>query len=135
SHGDAPQGTYISDVFDAGVFSQWGRAEVDTASGPATPSSNFDLYTRAGNIENPERAWSDWKKVVPNVGPIGIGSARFVQWKAVLRPGAAITSVGINYLPVNVAPVVDEIVVEPGARVNSAPSETTQTHPVAINFP
>ena len=135
SHDDAPQGTYLSDVFDAGVFSQWGRAEVDTSSGPATASSKFDLYARAGNIENPARAWSDWKKITPNVGTIGIGSARFVQWKAVLRPGADITSVGVNYLPVNVAPAVDEIVVEPGARVNAAPAQSTQTHPVAINFP
>jgi WD40 repeat protein len=135
SHGDAPQGNYLSDVFDARVFSQWGRAEVDTAEGPASASSKFDLYARAGNIENPERAWSDWKKVMPNVGNIGLGSARFVQWKAVLHPGADITSVGINYLPVNVAPVVDEIVVEPGARVNSAPFQSARSHPVAINFP
>jgi hypothetical protein len=134
SHGDASQGTYLSDVFDAGVFSQWGRAEVDTSSGPAGASSKFDFYTRAGNIENPERAWTEWKKVTPNVGPIGIGSARFVQWKAVLRPGADITSIGVNYLPVNIAPAVTEIVVEPGARVNTAPQQTTQTHPVAINF-
>lgn len=131
SHGDAPQGTYVSNVFDAGVFSQWGRAEVDAGPGNG---GNYDLYTRAGNIENPERAWSDWKKVTPNVGPIGLEAARFVQWKAVLRPGAEINSVGIDYLPVNVAPVVDEILVEPGARVNTAPVETTQQQ-VAINFP
>lgn len=131
SHGDAAEGTYLSDVFDAGVFSQWGRAEIDTGVG----SGSFDLYARAGNIENPERAWSDWKKVTPNVGALGLDSARFVQWKAVLRPGADIASVGIDYLPVNVAPVVDEVVVEPGARVNSNPSEAAQAQQVAINFP
>ncbi|MFZ0661605.1 MAG: hypothetical protein WAM66_02845 [Acidobacteriaceae bacterium] len=135
SHGDAPEGTYLSRVFDARVFSQWGRAEVDTAAGPASASSKFDLYARVGNIENPERAWSGWKKVTPNVGPIGVGSARFVQWKAVLHPGANITSIGIYYLPVNVAPSVDEIVVEPGARVTVSPAQSEQSHPVAINFP
>ena len=134
SKGDAPEGTYLSDVFDAQIFSQWGRAEVGAAAGSPTVSSNFDIYARVGNIENPERDWSDWKKITPNVGSIGLASARFVQWKAVLRPGAEITSVGIDYLPVNVAPSVDEIVVEPGARVNS-PQQSEQSHAVTINFP
>ncbi len=29
SHGPAAEGTYTSEVFDAGVFAQWGRAEVE----------------------------------------------------------------------------------------------------------
>lgn len=131
SHGDAAEGTYLSDVFDAGVFSQWGRAQVETGLG----TGSFDFYARAGNIENPERAWSDWKKVTPNVGPLGVGSARFVQWKAVLHPGADIASVGIYYLPVNVAPVVDEIVVAPGARVTSGLVQAEEVQHVAVNFP
>jgi len=131
SHGDAPVGTYRSSVFDAGVFSQWGRAEVQT--GPN--SGSFDLYARVGNINNPERAWSDWMKVTPNMGSLGVQPARFVQWKALLHPGAAITSVGIDYLPVNVAPVVDEIVVQPGARVVPNAGEATQANQVSINFP
>ncbi len=133
SHGDAAEGTYLSDVFDAGVFSQWGRAEVET--GADSSAGSFDFYARTGNIDNPERAWSDWKKVTPNVGPLGLESARFMQWKAVLRPGADIASVGINYLPVNVAPVVDEIVVQPGARVVPGPIENVQAQQVPINFP
>ncbi|HTV04667.1 MAG TPA: hypothetical protein VME86_04810 [Acidobacteriaceae bacterium] len=131
SHGAAAEGTYLSDVHDAGVFSQWGRAQVETDPG----SGSFDFYARVGNIENPERAWSDWKKVSPNTGSIGVASARFVQWKAVLHPGADIASVGIYYLPVNVAPVVDEIVVEPGARVVAGPVDGVQQAQVAINFP
>lgn len=131
SHGDAAEGTYLSDVFDAGVFSQWGRAEVETGPG----SGSFDFYARAGNIDNPERGWSEWRKVAPNAEPLGIDAARFVQWKTVLHPGAEIASVGIDYLPVNVAPVVEEIVVEPGARVNPNPMEATQAQQVAINFP
>ncbi|MGC2163234.1 MAG: hypothetical protein WA634_15080 [Silvibacterium sp.] len=135
SHDDAAEGMYLSDVFDAGVFSQWGRAQVETGLGTGTKTGSFDFYARAGNIENPERAWSDWKKVSPNVGPIGVGSARFVQWKAVLHPGADIASVGVYYLPVNVAPVVEELVVEPGARVISGPVNAGQEQQVAINFP
>ncbi|HEX3473232.1 MAG TPA: hypothetical protein VHT28_18775, partial [Silvibacterium sp.] len=132
SHGTAASGTYVSDVFDAGVFSQWGRAEVDTGAGQNARSFNF--LARTGNVDNPERAWSDWKNVTPNVGPLGLDSARFVQWKAELHGGADIASVGINYLPVNIAPVVDEIVVAPGARVNAAGLQLPQ-QPVTINFP
>src|SRR6204780_504339 len=47
------QGNYLSDVFDSGVFSQFGRVEV---TGTAT------LYVRSGNVENPERNWSEWRK-------------------------------------------------------------------------
>jgi WD40 repeat protein len=128
SHTQAAEGTYLSDVFDAGVFSRWGRAEVDSAS------QNYDLYARAGNIENPERAWSEWKKATPNNGPLGLDMSRFVQWKVVLHPGATVGAVGINYLPVNVAPTIDEMVVVPGARANAPPSSGQQQQPVAINF-
>jgi WD40 repeat protein len=128
SHAQAAESTYLSDVFDAGAFSQWGRAEVDSQS------ANYELYARTGNIENPERAWSDWKKVTPNSGPLGLETARFVQWKAVLHPGATVGAVGINYLPVNMAPEIDEIVVVPGARVNAPPAQQQQQQPIAINF-
>lgn len=129
SHGDAPEGTYSSDVFDAGVFSQWGRPEVSGTSG------DFDLYARAGNVDNPERAWTEWKKVTPNDGALGLEPARFVQWKAVLHPGADLASVGLNYLPVNVAPAVDELVVEVGARVNSPGMQPSLPQQTTINFP
>ena len=50
------EGTYESDVFDAKIFSKWGRAEV------ARPG-NFELFARSGNVDNPDRNWSAWKKV------------------------------------------------------------------------
>ena len=45
-----------------------------------------------------------------------------MQWKAVLRTSGTVDSVGLNYLQKNVAPVVDEIVVQPGARVTANPA-------------
>jgi WD40 repeat protein len=124
-----PDATYTSDVFDAGVFSRWGRAEVDADAG-----AKFDLYARSGNVENPLRAWGDWQKVTPNNGPIGIPAARFVQWKTVLHSKGAINAVGLSYLPVNVAPVVDEIAVQPGARVNPTSQQPPQPQQVSIVF-
>ena len=122
-------GTYLSDVLDSGVFSQFGRMEVSSDTG------TFALFARSGNVENPERNWSEWKKVTPNAGPAGIPAARFVQWKAVLEPGARLGSVGINYLPVNIAPVVDEIAVEPGARATQTAPQPGQPQSISINLP
>ncbi len=128
SHSQAAEGTYLSDVFDAGAYSRWGRAEVDSAS------KNYELYARAGNIENPERAWSDWKKITPNNGPMGLDLSRFVQWKVVLHPGATVGAVGINYLPANIAPTIEEMVVVPGARVTASAPQGQQQQPISISF-
>jgi hypothetical protein len=118
--GAAPDsdGAYESDVFDGRIFSRWGRAEV-RGSGP------FDVFARSGNEDNPDRNWSPWKKIdFAKGGELDVPPARFVQWKAVLHPGKpnpAIGSVLINYLPKNVAPVMDEVFVQSGARFQSAP--------------
>jgi hypothetical protein len=129
SHSADPEANYESDVFDAGVFSTWGRAEANSSS------NSFDLFARSGNVESPERNWSEWTKAPPNAGNIPVPSARFVQWKAVLHDDVSIASIGLNYLPVNVAPSVDELVVQPGARVNAANQPPQQQQTININFP
>ena len=84
-------------------------------AGRARMRADFDLYARAGNVDNPQRAWSDWKKVTPNVGPLGLWMRRgSCSGKRSCMRARILASVGMNYLPVNVAPVVDEIVVVPG---------------------
>lgn len=133
SNQPAAQGTYESDVFDAGAFSTWGRAEVNATDGG--PSGPFELYARSGNIENPERGWSPWQRVAGNDSRVTAPAARFVQWKAVLSPSARLSSVGINYLPVNLAPVVSEIAVVPGARVNPSVAQPQGPQTVTINLP
>lgn len=131
SHGEAPEGTYTSEVFDAGMFARWGRAEVETTAG----TSAFAMYARAGNIENPERAWGAWKPFTPNEGAVGVDASRFLQWKLVERPGSTVGEVSVNYLPVNVPPAVDEIVVAPGVRAISNAQQPGQPQQVTINFP
>ena len=54
--GPEAEGAYESDVFDAKIFSRWGRAEFRGAG-------NVDLYARSGNVDNPDRNWSPWKKI------------------------------------------------------------------------
>lgn len=112
------EGSYQSDVFDAKIFSRWGRAEVRGSGG-------FELWARSGNVDNPDRNWSIWKQVdLTKDTPLSVPPARFVQWRAVLRPGlhpAQIESVALNFLPKNVAPKVDEVSVQVGARYQAVP--------------
>jgi hypothetical protein len=124
----AAESSYESQVFDAGFFSQVGLPEIDVAAG-----TNYELSVRTGNIDNPVRGWSDWQPVTAGMK---IPSGRFLQWKAVLHEGPGrLNSVGLFYLPVNVAPAVDEVMVVPGARAN--PQGTMQPGPqqIQIAFP
>ncbi|MBV9085888.1 MAG: hypothetical protein JOY79_00265, partial [Acidobacteriaceae bacterium] len=122
--GAAPDadGTYESDVFDAHNFSRWGRIEVRGRGA-------YEFYERSGNVDNPDRNWSPWKKVdLAANGDPDVPSARFIQWRAVLRSGptpAAIQSVTLNYRPNNVAPVVDDVVVQVGTRYQSTPKPSS----------
>lgn len=128
----AAQGVYLSDVFDAKLTSMWGRVEVNANQNGG--SGNIELSVRSGNVENPERGWSGWTKVEPGGQAPGLPAARFLQWKAVLSPGARLGSVGVNYLTVNVAPVVSDVVVVVGAKVsNAAPAKPPKT--VTISLP
>ncbi|MBV9179983.1 MAG: hypothetical protein JO356_01610, partial [Acidobacteria bacterium] len=118
--GDRPdaEGSYESDVFDARVFSRWGRAEL-------RGTGKIELFARSGNVDNPDRNWSSWKQIDwQKDAHIPAPSARFIQWKAVLHPGSTeprVNSVTLNYLPKNVAPEFDEVLVTPGTRYQSPP--------------
>jgi len=117
----APEGNYQSDVFDARIFSRWGRAEFRGAG-------NVELFTRSGNVDNPDRNWSTWKKIdLQKDSLVGAPPARFVQWKAVLHSGSPaprVDSVRINYLPKNVPPEFDEVSVQTGVRYQALPKTT-----------
>src|SRR6202042_2274525 len=110
------EGTYESDVFDARIFSLWGRATVRTIENltidESKSNSNLEFYARSGNVDNPDRNWSPWTRVDLAAGSeLKVPPARFVQWKAVLRAGnraPRIDDVLLNYLPKNVAPEIDE---------------------------
>jgi hypothetical protein len=112
--------SYSSDVLDAGALSRWGRVEVEPAS------IGYQILTRSGNVEQPARnekdwGWSDWQAA--NGDKIASPPGRYLQWKIALAANGVAGSVGVNYLPVNSAPVVDDIVVVPGARVTPQPPQ------------
>jgi hypothetical protein len=60
---------------------------------------------------------------------------RFLQWKAVLHKGGTLGGVGVNYLAVNAAPVVDDVAVVPGARLTPQAAQPGQPQTVNISLP
>ncbi len=137
---DAPakNSTYTSEVFDAQGYSQWGRVETRASGEP----QSYELWLRSGNVESPLMGWSDWTRVNPD-GATTVSEGRYAQWKTVLRPGASsqgsasnqgIDAIALNYLSRNVAPMVDEIVVQPGARMPAGGGAQPNTT-VQVAFP
>jgi sugar lactone lactonase YvrE len=147
-----PEGTFESQTFDAKVFSQWGRltwwGENDGSNG------SIAFFVRTGNTSNPEKNWSEW------VGPLtspqepapACPPARFAQWKVVLKaPATAPTGraaarasdaslnlswVSLAYLPRNVAPRVESIMLQnPGIRVQGFPAPQQQQPFVQLRMP
>jgi WD40 repeat protein len=129
-NGSEAEGTFESDVKDAQIFSRWGRAEVRSRG-------NFELFARSGNVDNPDRNWSPWAKIdLAKDARTDIPAARFIQWRAVLKPAnppTQIDEVAINYLSKNVAPDVDEVVVVVGARFLPQP-KMSGPETVAVNL-
>jgi len=123
--GPDSQGTYQSDVFDAKLFSRWGRTEF-------RGTGKVELYARSGNVDNPDRNWSEWKKIdLAKDAETGIPAARYAQWKAVLHAGTTppgVDSVMLNYLPKNAAPEIDDVTVQIGVKYQA----TQKTQGVSI---
>jgi WD40 repeat protein len=122
------EGTFVSQPFDAHIFSHWGRTQwwgENAAPAKSAGGARIEFFARSGNTSDPENNWSPW------AGPYSSASgdqldcppARFVQWKAVLHAGASgpppeIDWVSVAYLPKNVAPEVTAIAVQsPGIRI------------------
>ena len=129
--GAGEQHEYASDVLDTGAMARFGRVEIEPGS------KDYEMLTRTGNVEQPVRGrgdwgWSDWEPLKD--GSVASPAGRYLQWKVMLRAGGTLGSVGVNYLPVNAAPVVDEIVVVTGARLNQQ-STIGQPQTMSISLP
>jgi hypothetical protein len=138
------EGTYESRSFDAQLFSQWGRLDwwsppvaSQTAITVKSEQPRLEFYVRSGNTEDPGKEWSRWFGPYSKPGSsLEVPPARFIQWRAIIhdgRPGDGIDWVSVAYLPKNVAPIIDGIVIEePGIRVQSlqigAPSQPQQVN-------
>jgi hypothetical protein len=110
------EGTLESDVFDAGMYSQWGRLSFEAN----LHGGQIAMVTRSGNLDQAQKYWSSWSSAItdPKGARIGSPAARFVQWKATLTAAGdgsspQLESVDTAYLPKNVAPRLEQIEITP----------------------
>jgi sugar lactone lactonase YvrE len=128
--GPETSGTFESDVFDAGAFSDWGRA----ATNPET-EGGLTIETRSGNLNRPQQNWSPWQKLT--AGRVVSPPARFIQYRLTLTGKAWADEMDIAYQLKNVAPTISEIEITPAnykfpaaAAVSSEPN-----HPSTMSLP
>lgn len=124
----ASEGTYISEVKDAGMTAAWGSVTWRAEPG----AGSVQVFTRSGNTPTPGDMWSEWAG--PYAAAEGEASkspaARYFQWKTVLRAGAGtgtqpvLTSLAVSYLQQNVRPRVTSITVHPPGVVFQKPYPT-----------
>lgn len=112
------QGSYESPVLDAGSFADWGRIWWNSAG-------NVDIQTRSGNTEKPESTWSKWESIpaAARSAQINSPSARFFQWRAILKPGSntSLSEVNSAYIVKNIAPEILTLTILP-ANIGLAPN-------------
>jgi hypothetical protein len=136
-----PEGTYESQTFDAKVFSQWGRLNWWGENGAANGQVAF--YVRTGNTSNPEKNWGAWCGPYTMAGSAATSCppARFAQWRAVFKAGKDgapnISWVSLAYLPKNVAPSIEGIVLQnPNVRVQGFSAQPgAQQQTVQLRLP
>ncbi len=136
------QGSFESEVLDAGTFASWGRVSYRGLGA-------ISVLTRAGNVNHPESNWSPWTALQPDAarttgcdscggGRTASPAARFFQYKVELASSAShsapeVSYVEIAYLPKNVAPVMEEIEVAPPNYRFPAPTPTlTPTNSITL---
>jgi hypothetical protein len=110
----AKVGTMESHVIDTESRSLFGHIDwnVDVPTG-----TQFTVWIRVGNRENPDEDWSRWKQMRRGAA-IDLGPARFIQIKCELRTASSGKSplfkdISISYLPENRAPSIYAVVVCP----------------------
>jgi WD40 repeat protein len=110
------QGTVESDVYDASMYTLWGRLSFEGRLNGGT----VGIETRSGNLDQPQKNWSAWSSPITNQkgGPVASPAARFIQWRATMTANTAggtpeLESVSVAYLPKNVEPRIDEVEITP----------------------
>src|SRR5499427_949332 len=122
----AARGTYESEPRDAQMLATWGSLRW---RGTVPKGSQIEVFTRSGNTETPDEAWSAWAPASGSgeSAPITSPKARYIQWRAVLSgkgEGPILTSVAVAYLQRNLRPVVRSITVHPPGIVFQKPFTT-----------
>ena len=84
SKGHAREGTYKSQVYDAGGSARWGTVDW---RGRTSDAAEIRIATRTGNVRDAEKGmWSEWSKDLTKApAKIESPSARFIQFRVTMR--------------------------------------------------
>jgi len=121
-------GTFESDVFDAGGFTYWGRLSDEARGG-----GSVVFETRSGNVNRPQKNWSEWAKL--DAGRIASPPARFLQYRATLAGSAELDEVDAAYQMKNIAPTVDAVEITPPNYKFPAPVLPAAPAAATLNLP
>jgi hypothetical protein len=120
--GFASEGTYISDLIDAGQPAKWGKLQLDAE---IPQGCKVLVSSRSGNVKDVnDSTFSQWSEPVEVTGPVQLTCplGRFCQYKLILKSEAGDKSPLIREIAVadtvpNLAPQVESVTI---ARVNAA---------------
>ena len=126
SGGADPEAAFESDTFDARISSRWGRI---TWFAEESDDGALEMFVRCGNTADPQKNWTPWLGPYTNGAGVACPITRFAQWRAVFHAGAQhapkVDWVTLAYLPNNVAPFIEEIVVQnPGVQLQGSATST-----------
>ena len=132
------EGSIESDVFDAGMYSLWGRLSFEANLN----GGKVAIAARSGNLDQPQKNWSPFSPPITETkgGRVGAPAARFVQWKATLTadgsgPSPELESVDLAYLAKNVEPRIEEIETTPPNYKFPAPVTPLGSTQQTLNLP
>lgn len=116
------EGTYTSDLVDAGQPAKWGKLQVEA---DVPKGCKIMVASRSGNVKDVnDPTFSDWTEPVEVIGPIQLGCplGRFCQYKLVLqskdgRESPLVREIAVAHTIGNLAPKVESVDV---SRVESA---------------
>jgi hypothetical protein len=119
----AGEGSYLSEVHDAGQICRWG-----TLSWKGDPGGGrIRFETRSGNTAEPGRGWNPWSelRLDDRSGPVASPTARYLQWRARLSGSQTtprLDRVRVAFLVPNMPPRIHRLSVSPsGAPLATSP--------------
>jgi PQQ-like domain len=114
----SPRAEFRSAAKDVERFSKFGDFRID---GQDVGDGRLAISFRSGNTRTPDATWSAWSSpVVASEGPVNVPPARYLQWKLTSpkpAPSTAVDAVTVAFLNRNVAPAIDNLVVQEPAVV------------------
>ena len=113
----ASEGTYTSDLIDAGQPAKWGKLQIDA---DIPKGCRVQLASRSGNVKDVnDPTFSDWTEVMEVTGPIQLRcpAGRFCQYKLILQSQSGKRSPLVREIAVantvpNLAPKVQSVSAE-----------------------